>query len=290
MVIGSAFLVVTERKALGMLQLRQGPNKASLKGFAQPVADGVKLLSKGASFTYFSQFLKSVAGPFVVFLLACLFWLIVPVSFSARSFELGFLFFLCVSSLSVYGIFLCGWSCNSRYGLLGSLRGVAQTISYEALMSSLLFCPLLLMGSFDFSVFREWGISNFFLFFEVFVLWIFVVLAETNRAPFDFVEGESEIVSGYSVEFGGGSFAMIALGEYSNIFFMSVLTSLFFFWGSSFFWSDLVMSFFSVLMCYFVISVRGAFPRLRYDLLMEICWKTLLPLSFSFLTFFSLFC
>nr|YP_010393043.1 NADH dehydrogenase subunit 1 [Xylophaga washingtona]UPX88941.1 NADH dehydrogenase subunit 1 [Xylophaga washingtona]UPX88953.1 NADH dehydrogenase subunit 1 [Xylophaga washingtona] len=294
MIVGSAFLVVTERKGLGMVQLRQGPNKAGFKGLVQPVADGLKLLKKEIGFTHFTSFNKFMVGPSFCFFLACLVWLVFPSYEVSENFELGFLFFLCVSSLNVYGVFMCGWCCNSRYGLLGAMRGVAQTISYEVVLSTVLFCPLLLMGTFDMTVIRSWSFINVVVFFEVFVLWIIILMAETNRAPFDFVEGESEIVSGYSVEYGGGAFAMIALAEYSNIFFMSVLSSVFFFSGPCLYLmpviSDFYVSVLSVLVCYFVIMVRGAYPRFRYDLLMDLCWRIMLPFSFCALSFYCCFC
>nr|UPX89028.1 NADH dehydrogenase subunit 1 [Xyloredo sp. E89] len=293
MVIGSAYLVVSERKGLGVVQLRQGPNKVGLKGLLQPLADGVKLLKKEVVFTHFTSISIFMLGPMFCFCLACMFWLVFPMAQVCEAFELGFLFFLCVSSLNVYGIFICGWCCNSRYGLLGAMRGVAQTISYEVVMSGVLFCPLLIMGSFDVCFIRNWSFVNFFFFFEVMVIWFIVVLAETNRAPFDFVEGESEIVSGYSVEYGGGSFAMIALGEYSNIFFMGILSTTLFFVGLGsffFFFSDLIFGVVSVFICYLIIMVRGSFPRFRYDLLMLLCWRILLPMSFCLLAFYCCFC
>nr|YP_010393055.1 NADH dehydrogenase subunit 1 [Xyloredo nooi]UPX88989.1 NADH dehydrogenase subunit 1 [Xyloredo nooi]UPX89001.1 NADH dehydrogenase subunit 1 [Xyloredo nooi] len=294
MVVGSAFLVVSERKGLGVIQLRQGPNKVGIKGVLQPVADGVKLLKKEVVFTHFTSVSVFLLGPMFCFCLACLCWLVFPMSQASEVFELGILFFLCVSSLNVYGVFLCGWCCNSRYGLLGAMRAVAQTISYEVVMSGVLFCPLLLIGSFDVFIVRNWSFFNVLGFFEVFVMWVIVILAETNRAPFDFVEGESEIVSGYSVEFGGGSFAMIALSEYSNIFFMGVVTSLVFFFGFCgffhFFFCDVLMSSVAVLVCYLIIMVRGSFPRFRYDLLMGLCWRIMLPVSFCLLAFYCCFC
>nr|YP_010393009.1 NADH dehydrogenase subunit 1 [Xylonora corona]UPX88871.1 NADH dehydrogenase subunit 1 [Xylonora corona] len=288
MLVGSAFLVVAERKGLGLIQLRLGPNKAGLKGLLQPVADGLKLLKKEISFSHYSGVGVFLAGPSLCFFLALLCWLVFPSEMGLESFELGLLFFLCVSSLNVYGVFLCGWCCNSRYGMLGAMRGVAQTISYEVAMSSILFIPIMLIGSFNLLVSREWGVVNALIFFECFLMWVVVVLAETNRAPFDFVEGESEIVSGYSVEYGGGAFAMIALGEYMNIFFMGVLTSVIFFSGLG--PVDISICFVAVVVSYAVILVRGAFPRLRYDLLMDLCWGVLLPVSFCLLAFYCCFC
>nr|YP_010393151.1 NADH dehydrogenase subunit 1 [Nototeredo knoxi]UPX89277.1 NADH dehydrogenase subunit 1 [Nototeredo knoxi] len=291
MQIGVSFFILTERKGLGMFQLRQGPNKASFKALGQPVADGVKLFIKQLSYPFSASLFSYLLGPAVLFFLSCLAWLVFPMSQGSFRFEWGFLYFLCVSSLHVFGVFICGYSCNSRYGLLGAMRGVAQSISYEIVMSSIVFCPLLLVGSYDLVECREWGMINSILIIESFVVWLIVMLAETNRTPFDFVEGESELVAGYSVEYGGGAFAMIALAEYGNIFFVSVITSVLFLSGVGLFplfdfWYDFWLGLSSVLFCYFFIIIRGALPRFRYDLLMRLCWLTLLPITLAFVSLY----
>jgi len=183
---------------------------------------------------------------------------------------------------------MCGWCCNSRYGILGAMRAVAQVISYEVVIRSLLFCPLFIIRSFDMSLFIDQRYFKLFIIFDVFILWFIVILAELNRTPFDFVEGESELVAGYSVEYGGGGFALIALAEYSNILFLGVFSAVMF---CSFRFvadvvCDAVVALFSVLICYFIITVRGTLPRYRYDLLIEFCWTVILPFRFSLLSFF----
>nr|UFQ25492.1 NADH dehydrogenase subunit 1 [Phreagena soyoae]UFQ25505.1 NADH dehydrogenase subunit 1 [Phreagena soyoae]BBA25613.1 NADH dehydrogenase subunit 1 [Phreagena kilmeri]BBA25653.1 NADH dehydrogenase subunit 1 [Phreagena soyoae] len=281
MMMSVAFYIVVERKGLGMIQLRQGPNKVSFKGILQPISDGVKLFKKEVSFPFSSTRFMFLLGPFLCFFCAYCLWLIFPGSFRYSNFELGLLFFQCVSSFSVFGVFLSGWVCDSRYGFLGAMRAVAQSVSYEVFLSTCLYCPLLLIGSFDLVVIREFPLWFFWVGQEVMILWLVATLAETNRAPFDFVESESELVAGYSVEYGGVGFALMALAEYSNMLFMSLLVSVLFFSGMSGIEliSDAMFIFFLLVVSYFMVWVRGALPRFRYDLLMGLCWEILLPLS-----------
>nr|YP_010990149.1 NADH dehydrogenase subunit 1 [Polymesoda caroliniana]WOV69037.1 NADH dehydrogenase subunit 1 [Polymesoda caroliniana] len=283
MLVSVAFLIVTERKGLGMLQLRQGPNKVSVKGILQPLADGVKLFKKGMSAPYSCLKGVFVLGPFVCFCCAYCLWVVFPSFLGSMNFELGLLFFLCVSSFSVFGVFVTGWVCDSRYAFLGAMRALAQSVSYEVVLSTVMFLPLLLMGSFDLGYVRDCSVFTILVGVEVLQLWMFCVLAETNRAPFDFVEGESELVAGYSVEYGGVGFALIALAEYSNIMFMSLITGLLFVGGimKMSFVGSLVLGLWMVLISYFVVWVRGTVPRFRYDLLMMLCWMELLPISLA---------
>nr|YP_010393091.1 NADH dehydrogenase subunit 1 [Bankia setacea]UPX89073.1 NADH dehydrogenase subunit 1 [Bankia setacea]UPX89085.1 NADH dehydrogenase subunit 1 [Bankia setacea]UPX89097.1 NADH dehydrogenase subunit 1 [Bankia setacea]UPX89109.1 NADH dehydrogenase subunit 1 [Bankia setacea]UPX89121.1 NADH dehydrogenase subunit 1 [Bankia setacea] len=292
MQIGVSFFILTERKGLGMFQLRQGPNKASFKALGQPVADGVKLFIKQLSFPFSASLAGYLLGPALLFFLACLSWLAFPSVEGSVRLEWGMLYVLCVSSLHVFGVFICGYSCDSRYGMLGAMRGVAQAISYEVVMSGVAFCPLMLVGSFDLAECRQSEMINAIAAFEALVVWVIVMLAETNRTPFDFVEGESELVAGYSVEYGGGAFAMIALAEYGSMFFMSVLSSVLFFSGlglagGAYIFSNLWYSFMAVCFCFFFIVVRGGLPRFRYDLLMSFCWLCLLPLTLGFMAFYA---
>nr|UPX89253.1 NADH dehydrogenase subunit 1 [Lyrodus sp. FL G0] len=291
MQIAVSYFILTERKGLGMFQLRQGPNKASFKALGQPVADGVKLFLKQLSFPYGSSLGSYLLGPVLLFSLACLSWLAFPSVDGSVRFEWGMLYILCISSLHVFGVFICGYSCDSRYGMLGAMRGVAQAISYEVVMSGVVFCPLMLMGTLDLAECRQSSEVAFVAAFETLVVWVVVMLAETNRTPFDFVEGESELVAGYSVEYGGGAFAVIALAEYGSMFFMSVLTSVIFFSGFtgpgvSSLMSNIWYSLMAVFFCFVFIIVRGGLPRFRYDLLMSFCWLWLLPLTLGFMTFY----
>nr|YP_010943517.1 NADH dehydrogenase subunit 1 [Mactra cumingii]WLS55697.1 NADH dehydrogenase subunit 1 [Mactra cumingii] len=292
MMIGVAFFIVIERKGLGMVQLRQGPNKVSVKGILQAVADGVKLFKKEVSFPVCLSHFTFALGPVICFFCAYSLYLVFPNSFGNNRFELGVLFFLCISSFSVYGVFLVGWLCDSRYAFLGAMRAIAQSISYEVFLSTVLFTSFLFVGSYD--VFQ--GRSNEFLTgilsIGLLMLWFIAALAETNRAPFDFVEGESELVAGYMVEYGGGGFALLALAEYSNIMFMSMMTGVMFFNSgmSLFMFGDVLFSVWVVFVSYLFVLVRGTMPRYRYDLLMDLCWKVLLPLSLSMFVLGALVC
>lgn len=280
-IIGAvAFFIVIERKGLGIIQLRQGPNKVGLKAILQPVADGVKLFKKEYNFPHPLNKIRYAAGPMICFSLAYMLYLIFPISFNRVDYELGILFFICVSSLNVYGIVVTGWLCNSRYAFLGAIRAIAQAISYEVYIRTALFSVILFSRSFDFQIIRSiefWRISCRFF---ILVLWFISVLAETNRAPFDFVEGESELVAGYITEVGGGGFALLALGEYRNIMFIGIITGVLFFniGIDIFFWGDVLLGVWTVFFSYVVVWVRARVPRYRYDLLMQRCWKVLLPL------------
>lgn len=287
---GVAFVIVTERKGLGIVQLRQGPNKVRVKGILQPVADGIKLFKKEFLFLYFSSKVLYAVGPCIRFLCAYSIWILFPARLTRHQFELGILYFLCVSSFRVYGVFLVGWVCDSRYAFLGAMRAVAQTISYEVVISIVIFCPLLFLGSFNLTEINNSGFLRSIIIFEVLLAWIFVILAETHRTPFDFVEGESELVAGYNVEFGGVGFAILALREYRNIFFISFLSGVVFVGFrrlfSLLFINELLTVVFITIFTYLVICIRGVLPRFRYDLLINTCWILLLPLFLGIYRFF----
>nr|YP_010835853.1 NADH dehydrogenase subunit 1 [Novaculina chinensis]WGC44269.1 NADH dehydrogenase subunit 1 [Novaculina chinensis] len=279
--VGVAFFIVTERKGLGMVQLRQGPNKVGLKGLVQPLSDGVKLLTKGFSIPAAANPILFVFGPILCFFMSYISWVIYPLAFCSSFFKYSVLFFMSVSCLNVYGLILVGWSSNCQYGLLGSMRAVAQSISYELIMSTVMMCSLLFLSSLELFLYRDIGFSFIFVCIEAMVIWFITVLAETNRAPFDFVEGESELVAGYNVEFGGFGFALIALAEYGAILFMSMMSGLLFFGGFMplSMVGNICAGLLVVVVSYVIVCVRGAYPRFRYDQLMEFCWVKLLPVS-----------
>lgn len=183
------------------------------------------------------------------------------------------MFFLSLSCLNVYGVILVGWSSNSQYALLGCMRAVAQRLSYELVISTVLICPLLFFGSFELFSFRDSGFIFRAISLEVWFVWLICVLAETNRAPFDFVEGESELVSGYNVEFGGFGFALIALAEYGSILLMRLVRFVLFFRGLCplRFIGNFIIGAGVVLVSYVIVCVRGRYPRFRYDMLIEFC-------------------
>nr|QXM18102.1 NADH dehydrogenase subunit 1 [Babylonia zeylanica] len=286
-----AFFTLLERKGLSYMQLRKGPNKVGLMGLPQPIADAAKLLTKEIAKPTMANYFPYFMAPIFSFILALLLWQLYPSLYSCGYFKWGILFFLCVSGMNVYGTLLAGWASNSKYALLGSLRAIAQTISYEVSMALILLFPLFLVGSFNFIEIKESQSFVWFTFLMVPIsfIWFVTCVAETNRAPFDFAEGESELVSGFNIEYGAAGFALIFLAEYANILVMSLFTSLLFLGGSSFvfFESDLGFMMKVLFFAFLFIWVRGSYPRFRYDLLMSLTWKGFLPASLCFLLLIS---
>nr|YP_003848780.1 NADH dehydrogenase subunit 1 [Amalda northlandica]ACZ83057.1 NADH dehydrogenase subunit 1 [Amalda northlandica] len=282
-----AFFTLLERKGLSYIQIRKGPNKVGLAGLPQPIADAAKLLTKEIAKPTMANYSPYFAAPIFSFILALLLWQLYPSLYSCSYFKWGILFFLCVSGMNVYGTLLAGWASNSKYALLGSLRAIAQTISYEISMALILLFPLFLVGSFNFIEIKESQemIWLSLMMIPVSSIWFVTCVAETNRAPFDFAEGESELVSGFNIEYGAAGFALIFLAEYANILVMSLFTSLLFFGGSSMFFvhSDLAFMLKILFFAFAFIWVRASYPRFRYDLLMGLTWKGFLPASLSFL-------
>nr|ATL15422.1 NADH dehydrogenase subunit 1 [Callosobruchus chinensis] len=283
--VSVAFLTLLERKVLGYIQIRKGPNKVGLVGLIQPFSDAIKLFTKEQNYPLMSNFNLYYFSPVLNFILSLFLWMCMPFMTVNLNFSLSSLFFLCVSSLSVYTIMLAGWSSNSNYALLGSLRSVAQTISYEVSMALILISFLFLILSLNLIDFLKYQENIWFSFFmlPLVFMWVVTSLAETNRTPFDFAEGESELVSGFNIEYSSGSFAMIFLAEYSSILFMSMICCLLFL-GSNLY--SLVFFMKLVFMSFFWIWVRGTLPRFRYDKLMYLAWKTYLPVSLNYLFFF----
>nr|YP_010591387.1 NADH dehydrogenase subunit 1 [Morphostenophanes yunnanus]QXF60335.1 NADH dehydrogenase subunit 1 [Morphostenophanes yunnanus] len=283
--VGVAFLTLLERKVLGYIQVRKGPNKVGFVGVLQPFSDAVKLFTKEQTMPIMSNFLIYYFCPALNLFISLFLWMLMPFLSVVFNFDLSLLFFLSVSSLGVYTVMMAGWSSNSSYSLLGGLRAVAQTISYEVSLSLILMSYILLVLSFnllDFMVFQAytWFI---FLCLPLSVMWVTSSLAETNRTPFDFAEGESELVSGFNVEYSSGGFAMIFLAEYSSILFMSMVSVLLFLGGDLYsFWFFVKL----VSLSFFWVWVRGTLPRFRYDKLMYLAWKSFLPCSLGFLMFF----
>nr|YP_009128475.1 NADH dehydrogenase subunit 1 [Streptocephalus sirindhornae]AJP09646.1 NADH dehydrogenase subunit 1 [Streptocephalus sirindhornae] len=278
--VGVAFLTLLERKILGYIQLRKGPNKVGFMGLLQPFADGIKLFTKEFSPPTVSNFFPYLISPIFTLMLSLMGWSLVPYLGYGIFYNYSVILFLCIVSVSVYTIMLAGWSSNSKYSLLGGLRAGAQTISYEVSLILILLSPIFLWNSFkfqDFLYLSEYIGWPLFLVFPLALCWFVTILAETNRTPFDLAEGESELVSGFNTEYMGVGFALIMLGEYSSILLMSFLFSLIF--------SGLSVLLFSVSV-YWFLWARGSYPRYRYDNLMSLCWKSFLPVSLSFLLFF----
>nr|ALO76291.1 NADH deshydrogenase subunit 1 [Sinoxylon sp. SIN01] len=283
--VSVAFLTLLERKVLGYIQLRKGPNKVGFLGLLQPFSDAIKLFSKEQTHPLTSNFLVYYLSPVMGFFLSLMIWLVFPFISHVLSFNLGVLYFLCVSSLGVYGVLISGWSSNSNYALLGGLRAVAQTISYEVSLVIILLSFLVLLLSLDLKVFVMYQEYTWFLLlnFPLCLMWLVSSLAETNRTPFDFAEGESELVSGFNIEYSSGGFALIFLAEYSSIIFMSLFSVVVFLGGD---YKSFMFFIKVVILSFFWLWVRGTLPRYRYDKLMCLAWKIYLPVSLSFLMFY----
>uniref|UniRef100_A0AAU7YU31 NADH-ubiquinone oxidoreductase chain 1 n=1 Tax=Hepialus lagii (nomen nudum) TaxID=3140519 RepID=A0AAU7YU31_9NEOP len=283
--IGVAFLTLLERKILGYIQIRKGPNKVGIMGILQPFAEAVKLFTKENIYPNMSNYMSYMYSPIISFFLSLLIWVIIPYNMNLFFFSLGILFFLCCTSMGVYSTMIAGWSSNSNYALLGSLRAVAQAISYEVSMILIMLSSILMILDFNLMKFYEFQNYLWFIFmmFPLSLIWFSSSLAETNRTPFDFAEGESELVSGFNVEYSGGGFALIFMAEYSSILFMSLLFSIMYLGGYNL---SLFFYFKMIFISYSFIWVRGTLPRFRYDKLMYLAWKIYLPLSLNFLFFF----
>uniref|UniRef100_UPI0030FE21E1 NADH dehydrogenase subunit 1 n=1 Tax=Austropallene halanychi TaxID=3135633 RepID=UPI0030FE21E1 len=275
--LGVAFFTLFERKILGYINNRKGPNKVGLMGLMQPFSDGAKLFLKENLVPMFSVKFSYYLSPVFILFFSLLIWSVTPFLFHHLDHNMGLLIFLSLTGLSVYGLIFSGWSSNSKYSILGAYRGVAQAISYEVSLSLVLLCFVELMMSYD--------LENYYLFYMIImplmgVVWFVSSLAETNRSPFDFAESESELVSGFNIEYSSYLFAFIFIGEYSSIMFMSYLFSIIFLGGVIF------VEIKTLLMMFFFILIRGTLPRFRYDHLMYLAWKVYLPFSLNFLIFY----
>nr|WOW98995.1 NADH dehydrogenase subunit 1 [Cixiini sp.] len=283
--VGVAFYVLMERKVLGYIQFRKGPSKLGFMGILQPFSDAIKLFSKESYFIYFGNCFIYYIVPLLSLVISSCLWLLYPLLVNFISFNLGSLFFLACSGLGVYFVMLAGWSSNSLYSLIGCIRAVAQSISYEICMFFIVLIFIMLIGGLNLMNFY-WIQSNtwmFFLAFPLFLIFFSCVLAETNRSPFDLAEGESELVSGFNVEYSSFLFSFIFLSEYMNMMFMSFLVGLIFLGGDFF---NYVFFLKVVFICFLFIWVRGTFPRFRYDKLMFLSWKCFLPVSINYYFFF----
>nr|AID52330.1 NADH dehydrogenase subunit 1 [Rondotia menciana] len=283
--ISVAFLTLLERKVLGYIQIWKGPNKLGMMGLLQPFFDAIKLFFKESIYPNFSNYFCYYFFPIFSFVLFLFLWVLIPYMFKMIFFNLGIFFFFCLISMGVYTVMIAGWSSNSNYSLLGGLRSVAQTISYEVSMALIFMSGILLVLNFNFLFFYLFQEMIWFIFIMIplFLCFFSSLLAETNRTPFDFAEGESELVSGFNIEYSSGGFALIFLAEYSSILFMSMLLVILYMGGYSlslFFYLKLT------LISFLFIWVRGTLPRYRYDKLMYLAWKSYLPISLNYILLF----
>jgi NADH:ubiquinone oxidoreductase subunit H len=296
-----AFFTVLERKVLASMQRRRGPNVVGIYGLLQAIADAIKLLSKETLIPSGSNFFLFILSPIFTFVISMLCWSLIPFDFNIviSDLNLGLLFLFAFSSLGVYGIIISGWSSNSKYAFLGSLRSSAQFISYEISMGLLLIPIILFSQTINISeiVLAQLEIYYIVPLFPFFILFLITGLAETNRVPFDLPEAESELVSGYNVEYSSIGFTFFFLAEYSNIILMSSIIVILFLGGwlpilNIYIFNCIYTSFwFSIkllLVMFFFVWVRATLPRYRYDQLMMLGWKVILPLSLGF-CFLSIF-
>ena len=301
MLIAIAYLTLAERKVIGGMQQRFGPNDVGFFGLLQPAADGIKLLLKETVIPTNANTFSFIFAPILTFFLSLLGWSVIP--FSEMSFfvnvDISLFFIFAVSSLAVYGIILSGWSSNSKYAFFGALRSAAQMVSYEISIGLILISILLCVGTLNFITIVKFQNYIFFFipFFPLFLMFLVSILAETNRAPFDLPEAESELVSGFNVEYASMGFALFFLAEYGSIILMSLLTVIMFLGGwltvsFLFFIDSFIIGIKTSFILFFFIWVRASFPRYRVDQLMRLCWKIFLPFAFGFvlLNFGMLFC
>lgn len=296
LLISVAYFTLAERKILGAIQRRRGPNVVGTFGLLQPLSDGFKLLVKETVLPSNSNKLIFILSPIITFLISLMGWAVIPYDKYSFLAELntGMMYLFAVSSLGVYGIIMSGWSSNSKYAFLGALRSTAQMVSYEVSLGFIIIVIILCVGSFNLNVIIESQKYVWFVipFFPLFLMFFISGLAETNRHPFDLPEAEAELVSGYNVEYSAMGFALFSLGEYANMLLMSSLNVILFLggWLAPFSFLEFVPGsfWFSLKICIFVILfvwMRAALPRYRYDQLMNLGWKVFLPISLAYLIF-----
>ena len=294
-----AFVTISERKTMASMQRRLGPNNVGYYGLLQAFADALKLLLKEYVSPTQANIIIFFLGPVITLIFSLLGYLVIPFGSGLyiSDYSLGMLYMLAVSSLATYGILLAGWSANSKYAFLGSLRSTAQLISYELILSSVLLIVILLTGSLNIiTIIESQKIVIYLLpLFPLFMVFFIGSIAETNRAPFDLAEAESELVSGFMTEHSASIFVFFFLGEYASIVLICVLNSILFLGGYIgififyFYFSPLNLAIKTVFLIFVFIWVRASFPRIRFDQLMSVCWTVLLPVVIAFVILISCF-
>nr|YP_010636374.1 NADH dehydrogenase subunit 1 [Cyphocaris challengeri]WBQ48844.1 NADH dehydrogenase subunit 1 [Cyphocaris challengeri] len=283
--ISVAFVTLMEQKILGSGQVRIGPNYVGYWGLLQPFSDAVKLFTKESMNLKDGNILMYYMAPIFSLTFSLILWLLVPFSEGGLDFMLGVMFFICVSGLGLYPILGSGWSSNCKYSMLGSLRAVSQMVSYEVSLMVILLALVWMTNSFNLSelLMSQNNMMNIIMFFPLGLIWMISSLAETNRNPYDFAEGESELVSGFNTEYSAGGFTLIFMAEYASILFMSFFFCLLFLGGGKL---SLILMLKTMVIGFWFVWVRGIMPRYRYDKLMYLAWKSFLPISLSFFVFY----
>ena len=294
LLLSVAYFTLAERKILGAIQRRRGPNVVGVYGLLQPLSDGFKLFVKETVIPSSSNKFIFIISPILTFVISLMGWAVIPYDKYSilAEMNIGLLYLFAMSSLGVYGIIMSGWSSNSKYAFLGALRSTAQMVSYEVSIGFIMITIVICCGSFNLQQIIEYQKNVWFVipFFPLFLMFFASALAETNRHPFDLPEAEAELVSGYNVEYSAMGFALFSLGEYANMLMMSSINVILFFggWLPPFEFLEFIPGsfWFGIKICFFVILfvwMRAALPRYRYDQLMGLGWKTFLPLSLSYL-------
>nr|UFR83466.1 NADH dehydrogenase subunit 1 [Synaptomys cooperi] len=286
--IAMAFLTLVERKILGYMQLRKGPNIVGPYGTLQPFADAMKLFTKEPLRPLATSTTLFIIAPTLSLTLALSLWIPLPMPHPLVNLNLGILFILATSSLSVYSILWSGWASNSKYSMFGALRAVAQTISYEVTMAIILLSVLLMNGSFSIQtlIYTQEPLWLLIPAWPLAMMWFISTLAETNRAPFDLTEGESELVSGFNVEYAAGPFALFFMAEYMNIILMNALSTIVFLgpyhhqFNPELYSTNFMLK--TLILTTVFLWIRASYPRFRYDQLMHLLWKNFLPLTLAF--------
>jgi NADH-quinone oxidoreductase subunit H len=300
LLLSVAYFTLAERKIMASIQRRRGPNVIGYLGLLQPLADGLKLFIKETILPTSANIFIFLLAPLLTFFLSLMGWVVIPFgeNLVVANVNIGLLYLFAISALSVYGIILSGWSSNSKYAFLGSLRSASQMVSYEVSIGFIVISVVLCCGSFNLSevIFSQSKVWYCLPLFPMFLIFFVSALAETNRHPFDLPEAEAELVSGYNVEYSAMGFALFFLGEYANMLLMSSLTTILFFGGWLPILNIIPFTFvpgpvwFGGKICIFVVLfcwIRAALPRYRYDQLMSLGWKTFLPISIGWLFFSS---
>lgn len=287
LLVSVAFITLMEQNILGRIQIRFGPIKVGYLGILQPFADAVKLFVKETIFPYTRLISFFFLIPVLSLFLVLSLWLRIPLKFGGVNFEFRILYFICIRGAGTFPILAAGWASNSKYSLLGGLRAVAQIISYEVSLITVLLRFIWLRSSFDFFIIirSSFFFINLLVYFPLRFIWFASILAETNRTPYDFSEGESELVSGFNTEYRAGGFTLIFMSEYARIIFIRILFSILFLSGGR----GVLLVLKGFIIRFMFVWVRGTMPRFRYDKLINLAWKRFLPVRLLILMYFLLF-